>query len=378
MIIHPLVQITNLHRIRSDFIETVATGYRPGIIHFGDDDFCVSISIPVITLAHAIPPRALMAWDRRLLSQSQYLTLLISGFHGHYPPINDDGTYITTQHSGVNLTFKVGLTKKYKPGKEQAREAGRAFGLITQDAEDAIRIQAEKAAALEAMEFDFDADGNMEPNLRPQIFDEPDEEDEGRFDRFSLSSSLESLLDHNLMKIIQLRMQFGLGWAGAEVLFAEMEKSQTRPEAACDAKRLVRAKHLFVVPFLIPLGQEILRADEEERELGRTNELPHDPLSGLNNTQAGINITLTAFCYLIRRLSVRTTCYLTMTGSYIFIKLCPRYCIVCHNKLSNDFEALKPYVCDSKLCAYRYYTLNQGPSLEAGPLLLLGVSCLTF
>ena len=38
--------------------------------------------------------------------------------------------------------------------------------------------------------------------------------------------------------------------------------------------------------------------------------------------------------------------------------------MVCHNKLTHDFEALKPYVCESKLCAYQYYSLNRGPSLE--------------
>lgn len=45
-------------------------------------------------------------------------------------------------------------------------------------------------------------------------------------------------------------------------------------------------------------------------------------------------------------------------------QLCTRYCIVCHNRLQSDYEALKPYVCDSKLCTYQYYTFNRGPSLE--------------
>ena len=33
-------------------------------------------------------------------------------------------------------------------------------------------------------------------------------------------------------------------------------------------------------------------------------------------------------------------------------QLCSRYCIVCHKKLDTNFEALKPYVCSSGLCAY--------------------------
>ncbi|KAF8078632.1 hypothetical protein FPV67DRAFT_1604087 [Lyophyllum atratum] len=318
----------DLQKLQNNFVETIASGYRPGMIHFADDDFAISISLPVITLAKSIPPRALMAWDRRLLSRSQHLTLLISGFRGVYPPLDASGAYgALAQRSGSNLTFKVGLTKKYKPGKEHAKDAGRTFGLIISDAEDELRIQAQKAATLEENEYDFDAEYSVETAQVPAQM-EP-EEDEGSFERFSLSSSLESLLDHALLKVIQLRRKFGLGWAGAELLFSEMEKTQRREDFIFDTQ-----------------GQGILAADEEETFLGRTNSLPHDPLSGLE-TNDEVNLTLTAFCYLVRRLS-----------------LCPRYCIVCHNKLNTDFEALKPYVCDSKLCAYQYYSLNRGPSLE--------------
>jgi ubiquitin-conjugating enzyme E2 Q len=41
---------------------------------------------------------------------------------------------------------------------------------------------------------------------------------------------------------------------------------------------------------------------------------------------------------------------------------------VCHKKIDTDFEALKPYVCNSGLCAYQYYSLNFGPSLEVSNL----------
>lgn len=181
-----------------------------------------------------------MAWDRRLLSHSQHLTLLISGFRGIYPPINTNGTYVNAaRHSGTALTFKVGLTKKYKPGKEYAKDAGRTFGLITEDPEDESRIQAEKSAAIEAMEYEYDADVYVEPSLGNSVPPQQEVEDEGKFDRFSLSSSLESLLDHALLKVIQLRKQFGLGWAGAEVLLTEMEKGQTRAESIFNTKRLV-------------------------------------------------------------------------------------------------------------------------------------------
>jgi len=49
--------------------------------------------------------------------------------------------------------------------------------------------------------------------------------------------------------------------------------------------------------------QEIVAADRAEAKLGRTNPLPHDPLMGLAESEE-INLALTAFCYLVRRLTV--------------------------------------------------------------------------
>lgn len=195
------------------------------------------MSTPVVSLAESIPPRALMAWDRRLLSRTQYLTLLISGMAGKYPFIASDGTV----PRAMTLTFKVGLTKRYKPSKEHAKDVGRTFGLIGADAEDELRAQAELRE--KQMEWSGDDIAFMhEDDGTPMIVDtvQEEEEDDGRFDRFSLSSSLESLLDQALLTVIQLRRKFGLGWAGAETLFSEVERSQRRPEDVFETMQSVR------------------------------------------------------------------------------------------------------------------------------------------
>ncbi|KAG6890413.1 hypothetical protein C0995_008767 [Termitomyces sp. Mi166 len=229
-------QKLDLQNLQNDFLEVVATGYRPGILRFADDDLAISVSIPVVVLAKSIPPRALMAWDRRLLSRSQHLTLLISGFRDIYPPLDHGGAYtIQAQRSGISLSFKVGLTGKYKPGKEYAKDAGRTYGLIQTDAEDELRLQAEKAAALDDFGFDYDGDYLTEHNQAPTPVIE--EHDEGSFDRFSLSSSLESLLDHSLLKLIQFRRKFGLGWAGAELLLSIIEITQTPEDRVFDMQQ---------------------------------------------------------------------------------------------------------------------------------------------
>ncbi len=209
----------------------VATGYRPGILKFGADDFCLSVSVPVITLSDSIPPQALMAWDRRLLSRSQHLVLLISGLRGIYPVISSDGSYTSVaKNASVQLKFQVGLSGRYKPSELNAKEAVRKYGLVLQDAEDELRIQAEKAAAAAAFaEWDPDAEEDPTMIVPPTFTAAEEDEDDGRFDKFSLSSSFESLLDQNFLKVVQLRRKFGLGWAGAEVLHAQAEHSQMTP-----------------------------------------------------------------------------------------------------------------------------------------------------
>lgn len=206
----------------------MAAGYRPGLVRFGIDDFSLSVSIPVIALANDIPPRALMAWDRRLLSRTQHLTLLISGLRGTYPPLKVDGTY--SQHAaarGSSLQFKVGLTRRYKPSKEHALEAKRNFGLVDEEPQ--------AWSAEERLSPILDIDSAPLDELFPQ-----QEEDEGSFDSFSLSNSLESLLDQSLVRVIQTRVKYSLGWAGAEALVSETEKLQQTAEHILANGRKVR------------------------------------------------------------------------------------------------------------------------------------------
>lgn len=48
-----------------------------------------------------------------------------------------------------------------------------------------------------------------------------------RFDRFSLSSNLEPRLEGSLVRLVQLRVAYGIGWAGAEYLLGEVERRRS-------------------------------------------------------------------------------------------------------------------------------------------------------
>ncbi|KZT30052.1 hypothetical protein NEOLEDRAFT_302770 [Neolentinus lepideus HHB14362 ss-1] len=306
-------------RLQRDFIEIVAADYRPGLVCFDSREFIITVSTPITALD--IPGQALMAWDPRLLAKTQHLTLIIAGSQGVYPPLNTEGLCRPPLKAG-ELTLRVGLTRKYKPSKQHAQDAVRKFALITSDEDsdedvDSNGVENDKEEALEGQPLPVSADVDME------------EEDEGKFDQFSLSESLDSLLNQTLLRLIPLRLKFGLGWAGAESLLAEAERLQRKPEDVYSG-----------------MSSTLSASDKEERKLAASYTLPADPLWHRENTDQ-INLPLVAFSYLARRLT-----------------LCTRYCIVCHNKLKVDYEALKPFVCDNQLCAYQFYLHNRGPSLE--------------
>ncbi|KAM5545525.1 hypothetical protein V8D89_000563 [Ganoderma adspersum] len=313
--------------LQREFNEVVAYGFHPGFIPFGIDDFALSVSLPARFLANTISPRALMAWDKQLLSRPQHLTLLISGLRGVYPVVQSDATYTHSAHFyGSTPQFRVGLTPKYKPTTDEAAETIRRFGLKEEyDAHPADTVEEPSFDDLEDDDL-MDLDGSEQP---PEAVEPPEEEPLNGFQPFSLSSSLESLLNGHFLRILQLRIQYGLGWAAAETLCWEVETSQQPPG---DVIRL--------------RGQEIQSADAADTLLAQSYVLPPDPLLERNGDDP-INLPLLAFSYLLRR-----------------ITLCPRYCLVCHQQLQEDLDALKPYVCSSKLCTYQYYNLNRGPSLE--------------
>lgn len=43
---------------------------------------------------------------------------------------------------------------------------------------------------------------------------------------------------------------------------------------------------------------------------------------------------------------------------------CTDYCMVCHQQVEGNFEALKPYVCGNSLCLFQYMNMGFGPSID--------------
>lgn len=47
-----------------------------------------------------------------------------------------------------------------------------------------------------------------------------------------------------------------------------------------------------------------------------------------------------------------------------YLVKCTDYCMICHERVTGNFEALKPYVCDKPLCLFQYMNLGLGPSID--------------
>ena len=157
----------------------------------------MSISKPAFKLADTIPAQALSAWDSRLLSNVKHLTLIITGIRGVYPILQTDGSL---NHLLNGVTFKVGLTRSCKPDSDLVRQLSRTFA-------NGNDLQGEAIIPDQTMEDEVDESFS-----------------------FSLSSSLEALMNDRFLDLLQIRIRYGFGWAAAEALLGEVYRTQGQAE----------------------------------------------------------------------------------------------------------------------------------------------------
>ena len=102
--------------------------------------------------------------------------------------------------SHVKTQFSVGLCPRYKPAKDTVGEVTRNYGMKERDMDTPL-VEPEPLP-----EMDPDDPDTWNP---PPVIEEEVEEnqDPGRFDSFSLSSSLESLMNGSLNGLIKLRIR---------------------------------------------------------------------------------------------------------------------------------------------------------------------------
>ena len=140
-----------------------------------------------------------------------------------------------------------------------------------------------------------------------------------------IGGPLNDLLREKFCKIIKFRESCSFNWASAEAFVDDVQ-----------GKAVSTTQNLNVDESIIddaPVNRAlpaVVMADAVEGKLMKNVPLP-----------------LAAMQFVLRHL-VR----------------CTEFCLVCHRKVEDTFEALKPYVCSRGLCLYQYMALGFGPSIE--------------
>jgi ubiquitin-conjugating enzyme E2 Q len=140
-----------------------------------------------------------------------------------------------------------------------------------------------------------------------------------------IGRSLNSLLNERLFGIIKLRIKHEFSWTAAELFFQNSQGKICSVSDVTSEEYRQRDRWATSTPAL----------------------LVADHMAELDRDTSKMSLPLVAMQFTLRH----------------FTK-CTEFCLVCHCRTGDTFEALKPYVCSNELCLYQYMALDMGPSLE--------------
>ncbi|RHZ46630.1 putative ubiquitin conjugating enzyme [Aspergillus thermomutatus] len=138
-----------------------------------------------------------------------------------------------------------------------------------------------------------------------------------------IGQPLDSLLNERFLRIMELRYHLRLSWTGAE-LYIQQNQGRKPENAALPDDYFEPDTWGSSTPALLQ-GDHIGQGHEPDK----------------------LSLPLICMQFTLRH----------------FVK-CTEFCLVCHCKIRDSVEALKPYVCSNGLCLFQYMALGMGPSLE--------------
>lgn len=144
------------------------------------------------------------------------------------------------------------------------------------------------------------------------------------FSSMFISSSLNDFTNSQFFLLLKIRYSIPVDWEGAK-LFLNDKQSRLDNDTADLSSKYVAEVH--------------------KPRASLPNIVTSDHLSESQTQQISLPLVATQFIFR----------YLTR---------CTEFCLVCHDRIKEEFEALKPYVCDKPLCLYQYMSLGFGPSVE--------------
>ncbi|KAM0276698.1 hypothetical protein ACHAQH_006466 [Verticillium albo-atrum] len=247
-----------------------------------------------------LPEETLTAWQ---IDPTDYIILLCK-YEEHYYPLE---VFATLQGGGKPVRFRIGKCKSYKPNAATTRAA---FNRRDQQA----------ATAKE------DGDNN------------------DVFDRLYVSNSLDLWMEQEFAALLMLRIQRKVSWDRAKLVFLALSKSDhfRTPMSDLEPEDSSEEVEALVSPMApCKLNRDYLFQNPEPAASDSSESVNK---SAFNKERS---LPLVAMQFVLRYFAKST-----------------QYCMVCHLKTSEDFAAIKPYVCNDPLCLYQYMSLGFGPSIE--------------
>lgn len=236
------------------------------------------------------------------VDQSEYLMLLIQ-IDGQYTPTELFVERPSTSNLPAAVQFHFGKCAQYKPSRSSAQKA--------------FAIGDQRRPSLE------DTDGCT-----------VDIEDAALFRKHLISDSIDKWMLKDLASLLKLRLSYCLTWDESIEQLAILSRNCHVAEALKVAAPAARSA-----------GDDALVSEEGPAAL-------NIDWVASNTNQAADASTQSSLPIIAMQFALR------------YFAKCTRYCMVCHQKFTDAFTAMRPYVCEAPLCLYQYMALGFGQSLE--------------
>ncbi|KAI1112701.1 hypothetical protein F5Y14DRAFT_442354 [Nemania sp. NC0429] len=140
---------------------------------------------------------------------------------------------------------------------------------------------------------------------------------------FGVGTSIDLLLNGSFISMVKLRRIKNISWDDAKWLHSQVARHGWDTESI-----------IIPAPSPRPTG-------------GTDTNLPPILMSDHLSSGDPVSLPLVAMQFALR-----------------YLIKCRDYCMICHAKIAENFEALKPYVCGNPLCLFQYMSLGLGPSID--------------
>lgn len=189
------------------------------------------------------------------------------------------------------IEFRVGVSNRYKP---TVTEAIAAFTSASKGTSDDL------------------SDGPTKHGPQSQA-----NESSAGFSSLFISSSLNGFMNEQLTSLLKIRHKLGIGWDGAKLYYNDNQ-----------------GRAGFGPPQIANSLYSKYNSESTPAQNGLPGFVTADHIRDINSDR--FSFPLIAMQFFMR--------YLTR---------CTEFCLICHDKTEEEFEALKPYVCSKPLCLYQ-------------------------